>query len=367
MAFSFSAGNYRQQYQYKSFSPAFLPRDFDWNAKKIDLLLSDANRLLGELNAFSLLVPDVDFFIRMHILKEATQSSKIEGTKTRIDGAILPEEEISSEKRNDWEEVQNYVLSMNSARKKLTELPLSIRLLKDIHITLLSGVRGENKSPGEIRTSQNWIGGSNLGNAFFTPPHYEELPALLTDMEKFWHEEKILLPDLIKIALTHYQFETIHPFLDGNGRIGRLLIPLQLVSLIYLSDFFEQHRGSYYNALTMVREANNIEHWLVFFLSGVIETAQKGIDTFQKIIVLRERYNQKIMPLGKRAEKAQRLLLELFGSPAIDARRAEKLLRVNFQTANKLLGDLTKLGLLREITGASRNRLFVLHEYLDLF
>jgi Fic family protein len=371
---TFKPGRWQQRLQYKSFEPVAVNHDWKWEDSRINALLEAANRALGELNAFSLIVPDVDLFIEMHVVKEAQTSSRIEGTRTGIDEAVLSEEQIKPEKRDDWREVRNYIDAVNYAIAELRHLPLSNRLLKQAHAILLRGVRGEHKLPGEFRTSQNWIGGSGLTDAAFIPPHHDSVPELMGDLEKFWHNAAVTVPHLIRLAISHYQFETIHPFLDGNGRIGRLLIPLYLVSngllakpSLYLSDFFERNRGSYYDALTRVRQSGDLIHWVRFFLQGVAETSAKGRDTFGKILILRTDVEQRILTLGKRAPNARAALGVLYRCPVIAASDLERQLGVSAPTAQALVKGLIGLGILTEITGQMRGRLYEFQPYLDLF
>ena len=371
---NFTPGRWQQRLQYKSFEPVPVNHDWAWEDPQINLLLESANRALGELNAFSLIVPDIDLFIAMHVVKEAQTSSRIEGTRTSIDEAVLPEEQITPEKRDDWHEVNNYVEAVNYAIAELHSLPLSNRLLRQTHTILMRGVRGQHKQPGEFRISQNWIGGSSLADAAFIPPHHDNVPELMGDLEKFWHNEAITLPHLIRVAISHYQFETIHPFLDGNGRIGRLLIPLYLVSngllakpSLYLSDFFERNRGSYYDALTRVRTSGDLIHWVRFFLQGVAETSIKGRETFRKILALRTDAEQRILSLGKRAPNAHTALNLLYSRPIIAAANLEQALGVSTPTAQALIKDLVRLDILSEITGQKRARLYSFKSYLDLF
>jgi Fic family protein len=371
---AFQAGNWQTRYQYKSFEPALVNHDWTWEDPKINVLLESANRALGELNAFSLIVPDVDLFIRMHIVKEAQTSSRIEGTQTSMNEALMPESHIAPEKRNDWREVQNYIAALNTAMERLATLPLSNRLLRENHAILMQGVRGEKKQPGEFRVSQNWIGGSNLTDAVFIPPFHEGVPALMGDLEQFWHNETIAVPHLIRIAISHYQFETIHPFLDGNGRIGRLLIPLYLINhgllakpSLYISDFFERNRASYYDALTLVRQNNDIIHWVRFFLNGVQETAARGSKVFQQILALRGEADARVQSLGKRAANARAALEVFYHKPVIAAGDLERELGVSRSTAHLLIKELLRLELLEEITGQPRDRLYSFSPYFKLF
>ncbi len=370
----FRSGQWLQQYQYKSFSPTLINCEWQWLDPQLNTLLERASRALAELNALSLMVPDVDLFIRMHIAKEANTSSRIEGTQTQMDEALMRKEQVAPEKRDDWQEVQNYIEAINTAVEDLKQLPLSIRVLKQTHAVLMQGVRGDHKMPGDFRTSQNWIGGSNLNNAVFVPPHPSEVPDLMSDLEKFWHNEQVEVPDLIRIALSHYQFETIHPFLDGNGRIGRLLITLYLVDkgllhkpALYLSDFFERNRGAYYDALTVVRSSNDLLHWLRFFLTAVVETATSSKNTFMAIMTLRHEVEHQILTLGKRAENAKKLLLHLYQRPMVSIGDVSEILDVTHPSAAALVKQLESLDILVETTGYGRNRLYLFHRYFDLF
>lgn len=371
----FRAGNYIQQYEYKSFSPNKINEEWTWTDPKINTLLSEANQKLGELNAFSLYVPDVDMFIRMHVLKEATTSSKIEGTRTDLGDALKDEREIDPEERDDWNEIQNYIKAMNESLKSLESIPLSSRLLKKAHERLMSGVRGMNKQPGEYRISQNWIGGATLRDASYIPPVHTQINDLMGDLENFLHNNTIDVPHLIRIALIHFQFETIHPFLDGNGRLGRLFVSLYLVDAgilskptLYLSDFLEKNKNLYFENLTLVRETNNLTQWIKFFLVAIIETSKAGILTFQNILSLKESIEEKIIAnLGEKTPNAKLLVTSLYKHPFISVSEVSKLLGVTPKTANSLIKDFENLDILTEFSGKKRNRRFVFHKYFDLF
>ena len=372
---NYKSGKRVKQSGYFSFSPEPINHEWLVSNSKINRLLSDASRKLGELNAFSTLIPDVDFFIKMHITKEATKSSKIEGTQTSMEEVIQNAENINPEKRDDWQEVHNYINAMNYAISELKTLPISNRLLRQTHKKLLHSARGKHKLPGEFRSSQNWIGGATLTDAYFIPPHHTEIPELMSDLEKFLNNEDLESAALIRIGIAHYQFETIHPFLDGNGRIGRLLITLYLVSCnilakpsLYLSDFFERNRSTYYDNLTVVRTQNNLTQWLTFFLVGILETAENSIQTFHAIIKLRKELEEKkILTLGKRTPLAMKFIRFLYSKPIVDSIEVAQVLNVNISTAHRLINDFEKLKILKEQTGFKRNRIFIFEDYLRLF
>lgn len=370
----FEAGTYVNQGYYKSFQPNLINREWQIDGMELVNLLSRADRQLGRLDMYSEYVPNIDLFISMHVLKEATQSSKIEGTRTNIEEALLEKEDVPLDKRDDWEEVQNYTQAMNWAIEELDNLPFSSRLIRNTHKILIQGVRGEQKLPGEFRTSQNWIGGASINDAAFIPPVHQTVPELMGDIEGFLHNEQIYFPELMKIGLVHYQFEAIHPFLDGNGRVGRLMIPLYLVSrgilkrpILYLSDFFEKNRKLYYDNLTVVRTSNNITQWMKFFLVGVIETAKNGIDTFDKVLKLQKTVEAKVQTLGSRAANGQKVLNYLYKKPYLNAETVKEITGISMPSSYKLIADLESLGILDEFTGGQRGRAYLFRDYLNLF
>ena len=371
----YQAGTWKEQYQYRSFQPALVNLQWNWNDPQLDTMLAEANRRLGELNGLSFIVPDLDRFIQMHVVKEAQTSSRIEGTQTEMDEAIQEDPEaIDPEKRDDWREVRNYVAAMHEAIDALHTLPLSNRLLCDTHSTLMQCARGEHKTPGEFRRSQNWIGGATIADAVFIPPHQEDLPLLINDLEAFWHNESIHVPHLVRIAISHYQFETIHPFLDGNGRIGRLLITLYLVSkgllkepCLYLSAHLEKHRSEYYDALSRVRSSNDLNHWIRFFLTAIIETSKQATKTFRAILELRSRTTEQVNRLGRATPNATRVVDYLYAKPVVTAQELAKQLDINANTANRMVQALRKLDILHEITGQQRNRVYYFRDYYKLF
>ncbi|MES2366207.1 MAG: Fic family protein [Pseudomonadota bacterium] len=371
---NFQSGHLVQHGHYKSFQPNTINHAWVLDNMALIQLLGQADRALGKLDMYSGYIPNIDLFIRMHVLKEATQSSRIEGTQTNMEEALLEKEDVAPDKRDDWEEVQNYVAAMNQAIEGLKSLPFSARLVRETHKTLLQGVRGKHKQPGEFRQSQNWIGGASISDAVFVPPVHTSIAELMGDIEQFVHNDAEYFPELLKIALVHYQFETIHPFLDGNGRVGRLLITLYLVSrgilkqpVLYLSDFFERNRTHYYDNLMRVREKNDLLQWFKFFLVGVVETAQSSIATFDNILKLQKQVDSQLQTLGSRTANAQKVLHYLYQHPLVDAAKVGQVAEVSAASAYKLIADLERLEILKEITGGKRGKMYVFDAYLNLF
>lgn len=327
------------------------------------------------MEAFSLRIPEIDTFIEMKVVKEATTSSKIEGTRTEIDEVMKNKDNIQSERRDDWQEVQNYIKAMNFSIEKLNSIPLSSRLLKQAHKILMSGARGQHRDPGKFRESQNWIGGSTLNYAIYISPIHSEINGLMGDLEKFLNNELNDIPILIKIAIAHYQFESIHPFLDGNGIIGRLWITLYLVSSgllskpsLYISEYFEKHRQLYYDNLNNVRVKDDMIQWIRFFLVGIIEISSRGINTFDSLISLDKNIREFRLPKLKKRKNTDELFLQiLYKKPLITSKEIQSDLGVSLPTIHSLLLDFVKLGILKETTGYKRDREFEFTEYLNLF
>lgn len=372
------AGRYIwQQSGYRAFIPAPLPPDPPVQiAGELQALLSEADVALGRLDGSIQTLPNPDLFVFMYIRKEAVLSSQIEGTQSSLHDVLTAEAKIfMPDQPGDVNEVVNYVGAMNLGLKLLEDLPVSIRVIRKIHERLLRGVRGSNLSPGELRTRQNWIGppGCTLNEAAFVPPPHHEVPRKLGELELFFHNAE--LPLLITVGIVHSQFETIHPFLDGNGRVGRLLISFLLTErqilqkpVLYLSHYFKQHRESYYDHLQAVREKGDWEGWLKFFLRGVIEVSGEAGRTARDILLLREKHRTAINEkLGTSARNGHRLLEYLYERRIVSVSDVRDLTGTTYTAANNLVAQMVEIGILREITGRVRNRRFMYWDYVNLF
>ena len=373
------AGRYvSQPAGYRAFIPAPLPPQPPLSLDgELQGLLSTADRALGRLDGSVLTLPNPDLFVFMYVRKEAVLSSQIEGTQSSLQDVLAAEAQLFDlDLPRDVDEVLNYVRAMNHGLERLPALPVSVRLIREIHTELMHGVRGGRLQPGELRTSQNWIGpgGSTIASATFVPPPHHSVPEALGDLEKFLHQQDGL-PPLIRIALAHVQFETIHPFLDGNGRVGRLLITFLLTEkavlhkpVLYLSHYFRQHRQAYYDHLQAVRERGDWESWLAFFLRGVIDVAGEAADTARRILQLREEHRAAITAqLGRAAGNGHKVLEALYDRPIVSVNDVRTLTGTTYAAANGLVARLVQLGVLAEMTGYARNRRFRYAPYIALF
>jgi Fic family protein len=373
------AGRYvAQATGYRAFIPAPLPPKpaIDLTGE-LPALLSAADRALGRLDGSVLTLPNPDLFVFMYVRKEAVLSSQIEGTQSSLQDLLAAEARIFDQNLpRDVDEVINYVHAMNKGLARLSEMPVSVRLIRDIHADLMKGVRGSRLQPGELRTSQNWIGpaGCTLNTATYVPPPHHAVPEALGELEKFLHGEDNL-PLLVKIALAHVQFETIHPFLDGNGRVGRLLITFLLTErrvlhkpVLYLSHYFRQHRQAYYEHLQAVRDRGAWEDWLAFFLRGVVSVAAEAAETARRILHLREQHRKAITAkLGRAAGNGHKVLESLFDRPILAVSNVKEITGTTYAAANNLVSRLVELGVLSEMTGYARNRRFRYAPYIELF
>ena len=373
------AGTYQNQPTgYRAFIPAPLPPDPPIAMDdELQTLLSAADRALGRLDGSIQTLPDSDLFVLMYVRKEAVLSSQIEGTQSSLNDLLRAEARIYDPDRpTDVHEVSNYVAALSYGLERLDDLPISVRLIREIHEHLLRGVRGAHLQPGELRKSQNWIGpaGANLNEATFIPPPPHEVPQALSDLEHFMHA-KDSMPALIRIGLTHAQFETIHPFLDGNGRVGRLLITFLLCEqgtllspVLYLSHYFKANRAEYYEHLQNIRKDGGWEAWLKFFLRGVADVSREATETARAIVDLRETDRDKIInELGRVAGNALKVHELLFRFPLVSVNPIADMLEVSFTSANRLIERMVEVGILVESTGNARNRVFNYSDYINLF
>jgi len=372
------AGKYvKQTTGYRAFIPAGLPPDPPVKLdKELMRLLSDADRALGRLDGVATVLPNPDLFVAMYVRQEAVLSSQIEGTQSTLQDVLAYEADVNRDTRpGDVEEVVNYVAAMNHGLRRLPELPVSLRLIKEIHNRLMSGVRGSELQPGEFRRSQNWVGpqGCTLGNADYVPPPVHDMHEALGNLEKFIHDRDSH-PVLIQCGLIHAQFETIHPFLDGNGRVGRLLITFLLCErnvllrpLLYLSYYLKARKAEYYDRLTAIRFDGDWESWLKFFLRGVYEVSLSATETARRILALREEHRQVISAEFASSSNALKLHDRMFATPTFSVGDAKEAMESAFGTANSVVEKLEGLGLLREITGQERNRRYQYEPYVRLF
>ena len=373
------AGRYTDQAGgYRAFIPNPLPPDPPVELRgELQVLLSRADRALGRLDGSIRTLPHPDLFVAMYIRKEAVLSSQIEGTQSSLQDVLAAEARVLSPDRpRDVDEVFNYVRAMNHGLERLECLPTSVRLLREIHAELLAGARGRSLTPGGLRSTQNWIGppGSTLAEATFVPPPPHEVPGALSDLERFIHED-MSFPLLIKVGLAHAQFETIHPFRDGNGRLGRLLITLMLCEreallkpVLYLSHFFRRHRQQYYEHLQAVRDHGAWESWLAFFLRGVLEVSQQATRTARGILTLRERHRRIITDrLGRSVANGHRVLENLYRKPVVSVKEVRDMIGATYPAANNVVARFVEHGILRELTGRKRNRIFEYADYVALF
>ena len=359
---------------YKAYLPTLLPPKPSVCMDGLCLLVDQANTAIGRLDGMSVVLPDHKLFLYMYVRKEAILSSQIEGTQSSLSDLLLYEnEETPAAHLDDVMEVSSYISAMEYGLQRVQEFPLSLRLLKEIHSHLLSNSRGGNKQPGEFRTSQNWIGGSRPGTAIFVPPPPDYIMEYLDNFEKFLHDKKTCLPVLIKIAIAHVQFETIHPFLDGNGRLGRLLITFMLCAegflkqpLLYLSLYLKANRNEYYDRLQAVRETGDWEGWIAFFLKGVIETSEQATKTAQAILTLFDKDRKTIEQSGKSTASVLAIYAYLQRHPITNTNKLREETELSLPTILRALGALERLKIIVEVTGKERNKRFVYGQYFEI-
>lgn len=373
---NFKSGSYAKQSEFSTFVPSPVNVPWEWRDTSLNFLLERASSEIGGLNAFAELVPNIDIYIKMHIRTEANKSSKIEGTKTSIEEDLMRVEDVSPEKRDDHVEVHNYINALQHGIDRITkdDFPLCLRLVREMHEVLMQGVRGEHKTPGEFRRTQNWIGGSMPSTAVYVPPSVPDMEISLADFEKFLNNDDNDIPHLIKVAIAHYQFETIHPFLDGNGRIGRLIIPLYMLNkgiiskpCFYISDYFERNRELYYVALDKPRKDNDLSHWIKFFLKAAIDTAKSAKVKFSNAVNVVNELNERASYVKGRIENVRSILNEFYLEPMLGMKDICEKTNLPQATVSVIVNDMQKGEILTETTGFSRNKVFMLKNYVEAF
>lgn len=372
---NFRSGTWVEQFEYRSFFPTPVNDDWQWDDPQIDTLLAEANYRVGELNGLSAALPDLKLFRPMFVLKEALASSRIEGNGTILDEAILDDRDaIDSYRRNEWEDVRNHITAIDRVFFELDDLPLSNRLLCHAHETLLAGASGDQKTPGEFRRSQNWIGSGSLSDALFVPPHQGDLGILTTDLEAFWHDESIQAPELIRLAISHYQFVVIHPFLDGNGRVGRIFIALFLAQkgllkepLLNVSSYFDLFRDDYYDALTRVAGMSELDHWVRYFLRAVEKTAKHATQTLKAAHALREATHVAVEPFSDQSADPVRVIDYLFRKPIVTVEELSDQLELERDTVGGIVDELLAKEILFETAITDKSGFLVFKAYVALF
>jgi Fic family protein len=371
----FHAGHREPGVGFRYFVPSRVHRAWVWDDAALTEVLERATLRIGALDAIGRFVPDAASFLYLHMTRESVASSRIEGTRTRLEEAVLPEREIAQERREDWRETANHLAATWLALETLEDLPLGSRLIRMAHGRLLQGTRGAHLQPGAFRTSTNWIGGASLRDAVFIPPPHELIGELMGDLEHLMHDDRIRVPHLIRIGIAHYQFETIHPFLDGNGRVGRLLVLLYLVDkgllrlpLLHLSSTFEADRPAYHEALTRGREAHDLLGWLRHFLAGIAACADESIARIERLLALSTRLQAVVAQAPPRKRESAGLLLQhLYRQPVLSIESARLATGTTFKATSNVVEWMESAGILEERTGRSRNRLLRFTEYLREF
>ncbi|MCF8715464.1 Fic family protein [Joostella atrarenae] len=369
----YKAGSYIIHRRYVNFQPTFINKEWLINNREVLSLLSKADRQVGRLDMFSEYV-NMDMFVNMHIFKEVVQSSNIDGAYLTLEEAFMKKEDLAEDKKGAWQAVRDCVSATNKSINSLKNQSLQASLIKEAHKTLSGKNKAKEFMPGEYRRTQNWIGGSSVIHASFVPPTHKSIDYLMEDLLAFGNDKSNALPDLLKVALIHYQFETIHPFVDGNGKIGRLLIVLNLMDeklirlpILYFSDYLQRNKDEYFRSLNKVRKDNDLQQWLKFFLKGIAEVAKDGAGNLNKILQMQRLVNRAVNKLDESSDEVKKVVAFLYLNPVIDVNDVVELINVSEERANTIIKTLVELGILCHIDRVSRVEVYSFKKYIDLF